>query len=102
MDERAAIEYGMHSFRNYKAHKRSASGIHGTEGIRLNIKLTNADIADMIGATRESVNRMLSAFKEDGILDMKNGKMVIRRLEDLRYVCNCPKYPACPKEICRI
>ncbi|MEB3102668.1 Crp/Fnr family transcriptional regulator [Ferviditalea candida] len=77
-------------------------GVHCTEGTRLNIKLTNAEIADMIGATRESVNRMLSAFKDEGIVEMKNGKLVIRRMEDLRYVCNCPKYPACPKEICRI
>lgn len=77
-------------------------GVLCKDGIRLDIKLTNTDMADMIGTSRESVNRMLSAMKDEGSIDIVNGKMIIRRLDDLRRMCNCPTCPACPKEICRI
>ncbi|CAM3043312.1 Crp/Fnr family transcriptional regulator [Paenibacillus sediminis] len=77
-------------------------GVQCEDGIRLDIKLTNTDFADLIGATRESVNRMLNDLKTSGTLDTVQGKIVIRRLEDLRCICNCPKFPSCPKEICRI
>lgn len=77
-------------------------GVAGKDGILLNIKLTNFELADLIGTTRESVNRMLSGLKDEGTIGVVNGKIVIRRLSNLRQICNCPTYPACPKEICRI
>lgn len=72
------------------------------EGIRIDLKLTNAELADMIGATRESVNRMLSDMKSAGTLAMKSGQITVKKLSDLRQTCNCPTFPACPLEICRI
>ena len=77
-------------------------GVATAEGIRIDIKLTNAELADMIGATRESVNRMLSEWKTQGTLGAKQGKLIVKQLKDLRAVCGCPAAPACPNEICRI
>ncbi|MFC5405991.1 Crp/Fnr family transcriptional regulator [Cohnella soli] len=77
-------------------------GIACADGIRISVKLTNAEIADFIGTTRESVNRMLNGLKEDDIIDVKNGRIVIRELSALRAICNCPDCPGCAKEICRI
>jgi len=74
-------------------------GIPCEDGIVLDIKLTNTEIADMIGTARESVNRMLSAYKDEGVIDIREGRIVILRLECLRKICNCS---ACPLEICRM
>ncbi|TDF96592.1 Crp/Fnr family transcriptional regulator [Paenibacillus piri] len=68
-------------------------------GIVITKKLSNSELADMIGATRESVNRMLSDLKKLDILTMENGLMVIQDIEHLRSICQCEN---CPKNICRI
>ncbi|TLS50719.1 Crp/Fnr family transcriptional regulator [Paenibacillus antri] len=69
---------------------------------RIDLKLTNAELGDMIGATRESVNRMLSEWKDAGTLDVVDGKLRILRIDDLRGMCNCPTGSPCPLEVCRL
>ncbi|WP_274364934.1 Crp/Fnr family transcriptional regulator [Paenibacillus thermotolerans] len=70
--------------------------------IHVRLKLTNSELGDMIGATRESVNRMLSEWKDTGAIDFVDGRLVIYRIDSLRRVCNCPKAPECPFEVCRL
>lgn len=77
-------------------------GIAGEDGIRINLKLTNTEMADFIGTTRESVNRMLNGLKEEGTIDMQGGRIVIRDLNALKKICGCPDYPACPPNVCCI
>ncbi|WP_231571063.1 Crp/Fnr family transcriptional regulator [Gordoniibacillus kamchatkensis] len=77
-------------------------GVATKDGIRIDAKLTNTELADFIGATRESVNRMLSDLKKDGIIDMSGGHLVVKSLAELKSICQCPSFPACPREICRI
>jgi CRP/FNR family transcriptional regulator len=69
---------------------------------RIDLKLTNSELGDMIGATRESVNRMLSDWKDAGTLDVVDGKLRIVRIDDLRRQCNCPTGSPCPLEVCRL
>ncbi|MBB6671766.1 Crp/Fnr family transcriptional regulator [Cohnella nanjingensis] len=77
-------------------------GVAGEEGIRISLKLTNAELADFIGTSRESVNRMLNGLKEEGTIDIRKGRIHILNLQALRRICRCPACPACPKEVCRI
>lgn len=70
--------------------------------IRIDLKLTNGELGDMIGATRESVNRMLSDWRACGMIEFVDGKLRILRLQDLRGVCNCPSVSPCSPEICRL
>ncbi|MFD0587384.1 Crp/Fnr family transcriptional regulator [Paenibacillus sp. GCM10027627] len=67
--------------------------------IWIDLKISNTELADMIGATRESVNRMLSDLKKDGVVAYENGHIVISDFDYLRNVCHCEN---CPKEICRM
>lgn len=63
-------------------------GVKCSDGIILNIELTNKEIADFIGSTRESVNRLLNSWKKEGIIDMINKQIVIRRPQSLYLLCD--------------
>lgn len=71
---------------------------HGKD-ILISKKLTNTDLADMIGATRESVNRMLSDLKKDEIIGQEGGFLILKDMDALREICQCEN---CPSSICRI
>jgi CRP-like cAMP-binding protein len=71
---------------------------HGAETI-IDLKINNSEMADMIGATRESVNRMLSDMKKENVVMNYNGCIVIKDIDYLRSICHCEN---CPKEICRM
>lgn len=74
-------------------------GVATPEGILITEKWTHADLADTIGAARESVNRMLGAWKRDGAIDQRDGHLLITDLDYLQRICHCE---LCPKEICRL
>jgi len=80
----------------------NSCGVVTPDGIRIGLKLTNSELGEMIGATRESVNRMLSDMKAAGIVAYKQGYIIIRNLGELKAICHCPDYPACTRAICRI
>ena len=45
-------------------------GHHSQGGIRIPVPLTQSDIAEMVGATRERVNHAMVAFKNQGTLSV--------------------------------
>ena len=45
--------------------------------IRLDAPLTQSDLAAMIGATRQSVNKLLREFEEDGLLRLERDTIVV-------------------------
>src|SRR5687767_1387926 len=55
-------------------------------GIELDIHLTQQDLAAMIGATRESVNKQLGAFRDRGILAVDRQGITIIKVEALQMV----------------
>lgn len=77
-------------------------GVATPEGILIRLKLTNSELADFVGTTRESVNRMLSGLKDEGTIELRKGCILILNLNALKQICQCPACPACPKEVCRI
>ncbi|MBR8661060.1 Crp/Fnr family transcriptional regulator [Brevibacillus sp. NL20B1] len=74
-------------------------GIEQGGRILISKKLTNSELADMIGTTRESVNRILGDLKKAGVISYEDGHIVIQDLDYLRDTCQCEN---CPKEICRV
>lgn len=72
------------------------------DGILIDARFNHTELAEMIGATRESVNRMLSSLRADGVISMDKGQIIIHDINHLRTICNCPMFPACPPEICRL
>ena len=51
--------------------------------IRLDAPLTQSDLGAMIGATRQSVNKLLGEFEADGLIRMDHDNIVVPNLEAL-------------------
>ena len=47
------------------------------------VRMPQQDLADLVGTTRESVNKQLRAWEEDGILELGRGRVVIKQPESL-------------------
>ncbi len=52
-------------------------GARDGSGIKLNIKLSRQELADLVSTTRETVSRVISRFKKEGAIREENGYIVI-------------------------
>jgi CRP/FNR family transcriptional regulator, cyclic AMP receptor protein len=50
------------------------------------IGITQNELADFAGATRESVNKTLMQWKQDGLIDVLRGKILLREIKDLERI----------------
>jgi len=53
-------------------------------GIKISLRLTNQEMANMIGTTRETVNRTLNRFWDDQLVDMRTAHVVVTSPDKLR------------------
>ena len=61
------------------------AGRYGTEedGTELDLRLTQAELATWVAASRESVNKVLSTFRDQGLIAVEGQKVTILDLEGL-------------------
>ena len=65
-------------------HLAESDGEVAADGtVRLDAPLTQTDLASMIGATRQSVNKLLGLFADDGLLRLDRDAIVLLNLEGL-------------------
>ena len=64
-----------------KSHGRDAG-----EGREIGMKLSQGELADLVATTRESVNKQVGIWREEGILSMESGRIVLHRLDALREI----------------
>jgi CRP/FNR family transcriptional regulator, cyclic AMP receptor protein len=65
----------------------SLAEVHGKpdpRGTRIDFKLSQQDLAHMIDATRERVNKELALWRERGLIALEDGMIVIRRPDKLK------------------
>ncbi|ANU27004.1 Crp/Fnr family transcriptional regulator [Planococcus versutus] len=74
-------------------------GIEKEKGILIDMVLTNQDLANFCGMTREVVNRMLADLKKKDILSVDEGKILVHNLGYLKTETNCEN---CPVYLCKI
>ena len=67
---------------------RLLDGTPRDDGIVLPAGITQEDLANMIGVTRESVNRNLSVFRRLGLITREGRKVIIRDPKGLRSYCD--------------
>ncbi|HTR31861.1 MAG TPA: Crp/Fnr family transcriptional regulator [Puia sp.] len=57
-------------------------------GMPVEIDLSREDLASLVGTARENVVRMLTEFKEEGILETRGRKIVVRDIRKLIKIAN--------------
>jgi CRP-like cAMP-binding protein len=56
----------------------------GEDGTRITLRLTHQEMANMIGTTRETVNRALNRFWDEHLVDRRSPQLVLTDLNGLR------------------
>ncbi|HVL65302.1 MAG TPA: Crp/Fnr family transcriptional regulator [Actinomycetota bacterium] len=59
-------------------------GEPGEDGIVLDLKLTQTDLAGMVGGSRQSVNQILRAFDRRGYVELRGRTVVVKQPDLLR------------------
>ena len=57
-------------------------------GMSVEINMGRDDLASLVGTARENVVRVLSEFKEDGILETKGRKIIVNDVSKLIKIAN--------------
>jgi CRP-like cAMP-binding protein len=69
-------------------------GIEKRDGILIDLPLTNQELANFCGTSRESTNRILNELKKEDIITVKKGKITVHNLQYLRDEIGCENCPA--------
>jgi CRP-like cAMP-binding protein len=64
-------------------------GVQIDNGILIDLPLTNQELANFCGTSRESTNRILSELKKDKIISVKKGKITVLNLQYLKDEIGC-------------
>lgn len=54
-----------------------------SDGIQINLKLSQEELGNLAGVSRESVNRQLRAWEEEGVIDLGHGTLVLKQSDVL-------------------
>ncbi len=53
-------------------------------GVRIDLKLSQRDLANQVASSRETVNKQLRIWREDGVVGTDSGYIVVRRIDELK------------------
>ena len=59
-------------------------GMKVEDGTRIDVRLTQQELASMVGASRESVNKVIGYFMDRGVISTDKHRITIHRLTDLK------------------
>jgi CRP-like cAMP-binding protein len=54
------------------------------EGTRIDIKMSQRDLSTLVASSRESVNKQLRIWRDSGIVELVEGRLVVRNFKALR------------------
>ena len=77
----------------------NSHGVKTNKGYFIELPLTNQELANFCGTSREVVNRLLSDLRKIGIISIDKGNITIHDLAFLKREIDCED---CPTEICKI
>jgi CRP-like cAMP-binding protein len=59
-------------------------GRPSADGTRIEMKLSQRDISNLVASSRESVNKQLGHWRDSGVLSFDGGYIIVRRTEELQ------------------
>ena len=66
-----------------------AYGRETQDGIRINLRLSQEGWGDLVGTTRESINKQFKAWSEEGLIRKDRGYIVILKLDEIQRLASC-------------
>lgn len=57
--------------------------------VLIDVKLSQEEWGDLVGTTRESINKQFRAWTRDGLISLESGKVVIHELKKLETLAGC-------------
>src|SRR5229473_8612988 len=61
-----------------------AHGVKTDDGIRIDVRLTQQELASMVGASRESVNKVMGYFTDKDFISTDKHRITLHRIADLK------------------
>jgi len=52
-------------------------GVEKEQGVEIELRLTQSDLASLVGATRESVNKVVGTFRDQGLIEVEGQRITI-------------------------
>jgi CRP-like cAMP-binding protein len=77
------------------------SALCGTQtdcGIRIDLKFTQRELGELVGVSRESINKQLRTWTDEGILRTEDGHLSIVRSEALEWLADPLRRSEAPKK----
>ncbi len=74
-------------------------GVESAEGIIVPKHPSDGELGQLIGAPRETVNRMMNQWRKEGMLTTTGTEMILHNIDFLKELCYCE---GCPAGICRL
>ena len=59
-------------------------GIKAEDGIRIDVRLTQQELASMVGASRESVNKVMGYYMDKGYISTDRHRITVHNLNELK------------------
>ena len=69
------------------------ANVHGERGggdsVLIDVKLSQEEWGDLVGTTRESVNKQFRAWGNEGLISLEKGKVVIHKIDEIEKLADC-------------
>jgi CRP-like cAMP-binding protein len=65
-------------------HLAESVGLHGLQSISVELHVSQRELGNMAGGSRESVNKILQNWHRQGLIDLGKASVLIRNIEALR------------------
>jgi CRP-like cAMP-binding protein len=63
--------------------------VDGRTEIFIDLKLSQEEWGELVGTTRESINKQFRAWTKDGLIALERGRVIIRDLDTLESLADC-------------
>jgi CRP/FNR family transcriptional regulator, cyclic AMP receptor protein len=67
-------------------HLADLHGVKSGDVVEINFPLTQGDLATMVGATRESVNKALSSLRGENLICLESNAIVVKNISGLKHI----------------
>lgn len=54
------------------------------DGTRIDVRMSQRDLSNLVASSRESVNKQLRSWRDEGVVDLEDGYLIVRRPDMLR------------------